>query len=205
MADTPPAKPKAPRKAASRKTAAVKASPAKAASAKPARTATAAARKPRTARKPAARAKAASSPSISARGAQAMETLKTTTGKLREQADVLTTQAAKTARSAAVTGKEKAGTAMQSLSKLIGDTARNLDEKLGNQYGDYARYAAEAIAGAAATLERKDIDELVSDARDFVRKSPAVAIGTAAIVGFVLMRLAKSAKTPAAEPGAEDA
>lgn len=192
MADTPPAKPKAPRRAATRKTTPAKAAPAKTA---------ATAAKPR-ARKAAA-AKAA--PGLSARGTQAMETLKTGTGKLREQADALKTQATKTARSAAVTGKEKAGTAMQGLSKLIGDTAGNLDEKLGSQYGDYARYAAEAIAGAAATLDRKDIDELVTDARDFVRKSPAVAIGTAAIVGFVLMRLAKSAKSPAAAPETEDA
>lgn len=189
MADT---KPKTPRKAAPRKNAAVKAAAIETA---------AAARTPRAPRKTAA-AKASTAPSITERGTQAMETLRTTSGKLREQADVLKTQASNTARSAAVTGKEKAGTAMQSLSKMIGDTASNLDEKLGSQYGDYARYAAEAIAGAAATLDRKDIDELVSDARDFVRKSPAVAIGTAAIVGFVLMRLAKSGKSSAK---AEDA
>ncbi|MBK5264559.1 MAG: hypothetical protein JJE34_04890, partial [Alphaproteobacteria bacterium] len=107
------------------------------------------------------------------------------------------------ARSAAITGKEKAGSAMQSLSKLIGDTAGSVDDKLGSQYGDYARYAAEAIAGAATALDKKDIDDLVTDAREFVRKSPAVAIGTAAIVGFVLMRLAKSAKSP--EPETEEA
>src|SRR3546814_3055485 len=74
------------------------------------------------------------------------------------------------------------------------DSANTVDEKLGNQYGDYARYAAEAIAGAATALDNKDIDDLVNEARDFVRKSPAVAIGAAAIAGFVLMRLVKPAK-----------
>ena len=175
MADTPPAKPKAPRKATPRK-ATGKTSAAK----------TPAVRKPRkTASVRAAKADTAT------RRAMAKDTLKNTTDKLLEQAEVIKTQAGKTARTAAIT---KAGSAMQNLSKLIGDTAGSIDEKLGSQYGDYARYAAEAIAGAANSLDRKDIDELVNDARDFVRKSPAVAIGTAAIVGFVLMRLAKPAK-----------
>ena len=178
MADTPPAKPKAPRKATPRK-AVGKTSAAK----------TPAIRKPRkTASVRAAKADTAT------RTAMAKDTLKNTTDKLLEQAEVIKTQAGKTARSAAITGKDKAGSAMQNLSKLIGDTAGSIDEKLGSQYGDYARYAAEAIAGAANSLDRKDIDELVNDARDFVRKSPAVAIGTAAIVGFVLMRLAKPTK-----------
>lgn len=100
-------------------------------------------------------------------------------------------QATKTARTAADAAKEKTGSAMQNLSKLISDTASTVDAKLGPQYGDCARYAAEAVAGAAKSLDEKDVDQLVGDARDFVRKSPAVAIGAAAVVGFVLMRLAK--------------
>ena len=47
------------------------------------------------------------------------------------------------------------------------------------------------MAGAAKTLDSKDVDQLMTEAPDFVRKSPAVAIGAAAVVGFVLMRLAK--------------
>ncbi|WP_088183216.1 hypothetical protein [Sphingobium sp. Z007] len=100
-------------------------------------------------------------------------------------------QAGKTAKSAAGVAKEKTGTAMQSLAKLIAETAGTVDAKLGPQYGDYARQAAESVAGAADTLDAKDVDELLGEARDFVRKSPAVAIGAAAVVGFVLMRLAK--------------
>ena len=105
--------------------------------------------------------------------------------------DPLKDQATKTARSAAVVAKDKTGTAMQSLSKLITDTAGTVDAKLGPQYGDYARQAAEAVAGAADTLDSKDVDQLMAEAKDVVRKSPAVAIGAAAVVGFVLMRLAK--------------
>lgn len=105
--------------------------------------------------------------------------------------DPIKEQAGKTAKSAAGIAKDKTGTAMQNLSKLIADTAGTVDAKLGPQYGDYARQAAEQVAGAANSLDSKDVDALMAEARDFVRKSPAVAIGAAAVVGFVLMRLAK--------------
>lgn len=109
----------------------------------------------------------------------------------KAQIDPIKEQAGKTALSAAGVAKEKTGTAMQSLAKLIADTAGTVDAKLGPQYGDYARQAAETVAGAADSLDSKDVDQLLGEARDFVRKSPAVAIGAAAVVGYVLMRLAK--------------
>ncbi len=115
----------------------------------------------------------------------------------RTQANDIKVQAGKTARAAADTAKDKTGSALQGLSKLISDTASSVDVKLGPQYGDYARYAAEAVAGAAKSLDAKDVDQLIGEARDFVRKSPAVAIGAAAVVGFVLMRLAKGSSSDA--------
>jgi len=109
----------------------------------------------------------------------------------KAQIDPIREQAGKTAKSAAGYAKDSTGTAMQSLAKLISETAGTVDAKLGPQYGDYARQAAQSVASAADTLDSKDVDQLMAEARDFVRKSPAVAIGAAAVVGFVLMRLAK--------------
>lgn len=117
------------------------------------------------------------------------------TSDWKAQAEQIKSQAAQVARNAAGTAKEKTGTAMQGLAKLISETADTVDAKLGPQYGDYARSAAETVAGAAKSLDEKDIDQLIGDARDFVRKSPAVAIGAAAIAGFVLMRLAKGSSS----------
>lgn len=109
----------------------------------------------------------------------------------REQSGTLADQAKQTARTAAATAKDTTGSALHGLAKLIAETAGTVDGKLGPQYGDYARQAAASVAGAARHLDEKDIDELTQEARDFVRKSPAVAIGAAALVGFVLMRLAR--------------
>lgn len=113
------------------------------------------------------------------------------TADWKTQADQMRTQATQAAREAADSAKAKTGSAMQGLAKLITDTAETVDARLGPQYGDYARQAANAVAGAARTLDEKDIDQLLGEARDFVRKSPAVAIGAAAVAGYVLMRLAK--------------
>jgi ElaB/YqjD/DUF883 family membrane-anchored ribosome-binding protein len=107
----------------------------------------------------------------------------------RNQAGDFAEQAKSTARDAATSAKNTTGEALAGLSKLIADTAETVDSKLGPQYGDYARKAAETVAGAAKSLDEKDIDQLTEDARNFVRKSPAVAIGAAAVVGFVLMRM----------------
>lgn len=125
------------------------------------------------------------------------DTTRSKTADWKSQADQMRTQATHAAREAADTAKAKTGSAMQGLAKLITDTAETVDARLGPQYGDYARQAANAVAGAAKTLDEKDIDQLLGEARDFVRKSPAVAIGAAAVAGYVLMRLAKGSSDEA--------
>lgn len=110
----------------------------------------------------------------------------------REEASKLFTQAGDRARGFVDTGKEKATGALDEFSTLMHDAATSVDEKLGEQYGAYARNAAEQISGFAESLRGKQVDDLVDDAREFVKKSPAVAVGIAAGVGFVVARLLKS-------------
>ena len=75
---------------------------------------------------------------------------------------------------------------------MVGDTATSLDERLGEEYGEYARRAASAIEEAANRISAKNPDELIDDTREFVRKSPGVALAGAAIIGFALVRLVKA-------------
>ena len=89
----------------------------------------------------------------------------------------------------AVEGKQVATDAIASLGKVVGDTASQIDEKLGEQYGDYARKASRTLQETSAKLESKSVDELSEDARAMVRKSPGVAVGIAAVVGFFLARM----------------
>ena len=111
---------------------------------------------------------------------------------LRDQAGNFASQAGAKMKDAATQGKDKASGALDELSSMVGDLANTLDEKVGAQYGDYARKAASAVSSAAGSIKSKDVEELIDDARTFVREKPAIAIGAAAAVGFVLTRLFKA-------------
>ena len=89
-------------------------------------------------------------------------------------------------------GLERGSTTLSNISGVVDDTVQQIEERLGPQYGDYARKASQALNRYATTLQNKDPDELVEDARELVRKSPGVALAGAAIVGFGLVRLLKA-------------
>ena len=119
------------------------------------------------------------------RRTKVVDKVKTSSNKLAEQA------AGKT-RGLVGQGLERSSEALASVSKLVGDTAAGIDERLGQEYGDYARKAAGAIDNAANSLASKSPDELIDDTRDFVKRSPGIALAGAAVVGFVLARLVKT-------------
>ncbi|MFM7405015.1 MAG: hypothetical protein ACKO1N_13210 [Erythrobacter sp.] len=89
----------------------------------------------------------------------------------------------------AVEGKQVATDAIASLGKVVSESAPQIDEKLGERYGDYARKAARSLQETSAKLEAKSVEELGEDARTMVRKSPGVAVGVAAVFGFFLARM----------------
>lgn len=113
-------------------------------------------------------------------------------GVFFDRIDELRGQASDKARDLAQAGKERATSALDSLVQTVEDAAAEIDEKLGSQYGDYARRAAEGIGNFSDSFRDKDVDELFNDARELVKRSPAVAIGAAAALGFVVARLARS-------------
>jgi hypothetical protein len=116
----------------------------------------------------------------------------TTADKFKSQFASFKSQATDKARDYAGQGVGKATDALDEAAKFLEDTARTIEEKLGPQYGRYGFSAAESVSGFAEQLRGKEVDEIVEDVRDFVRKSPAVAIGAAVGLGFVLARLAKA-------------
>ena len=170
----------------------------------------AAARKPRAAKAPEAAAPAADSKakftkaleeartSAMAFGKDAQgkaeayrEKLAASGGEWVEEAKVISGQAKERAAELAVEGKTKASDAIANIGKIVADNAGQIDEKLGVKYGDYARTAARTMQETAAKIEAKDLNELGDDAKEFVRKSPGLAIGIAAVGGFLLARLFK--------------
>ena len=112
--------------------------------------------------------------------------------RFRSGSEQLTSQAGEKARGLVSQGLERTAEALANVSKMVGDSADGIEERLGPEYGDYARRAAGAIENAANTVASKDPDELIEDSRNMVRNSPGLALAGAAVVGFVVARLLKS-------------
>jgi ElaB/YqjD/DUF883 family membrane-anchored ribosome-binding protein len=124
--------------------------------------------------------------------------------KLRSGGAQISGQATGKARDLFGQGLERSAEALGNVSRMIGDTATGLDERLGPEYGDYARRAASAIENAANNIAAKDADALIEDTRNFVRKSPTVALAGAAVVGFALARLVKTGLTGSDDDDGDD-
>lgn len=112
--------------------------------------------------------------------------------RFRSGREKLANQAGDKARGLVSQGLERASEALANVAKMVGDTAPGIDERLGEDYGDYARRAAGTIENVANSIAEKDPDELIDDTRNFVRNSPGIAIAGAAVVGFVIARLLKT-------------
>ena len=112
--------------------------------------------------------------------------------RIRSGREQLAGQAGEKARGLVTQGLERTAEALANVSKMVGDTAPGIEERLGAEYGDYARRAAGAIENAANTIAEKNPDELIDDTRNFVRNSPGIALAGAAVVGFVVARLFKT-------------
>lgn len=112
--------------------------------------------------------------------------------RLRSGRERFASQAGDKARGLVSQGLERTSETLANVAKMVGDTAPGIDERLGEEYGDYARRAAGAIEDVAGAIADKDPDELIEDTRTFVRNSPGIALAGAAVVGFVIARLLKT-------------
>ena len=124
--------------------------------------------------------------------------------RFRSGGEQLSNQAGEKARGLVSQGLERTAETLANVSKMIGDTAPGIEQRLGSEYGDYARRAAGAIENAANSVASKDPDELIEDTRDFVRNSPGIALAGAAVVGFVVARLLKTGIAAARRDNDED-
>jgi ElaB/YqjD/DUF883 family membrane-anchored ribosome-binding protein len=113
--------------------------------------------------------------------------------RIRGAGEKFTGQAGERARGLVSQGLERSSEALANVARMVGDTAPGIEERLGPEYGGYARRAASAIENAANALAEKNADELIDDTREFVRNSPGIALAGAAVVGFVVARLVKTA------------
>jgi len=129
---------------------------------------------------------------VARNGETARETGDRLVTQARDQIATLRGQAGEKLRTYADDGKGKASNLLEEFGGVLSDAARSVDERLGNQYGEYAHRAAGAVSDFAGKVREKSVDDFVDDAKEFVRKSPVVAIGIAAVAGFALVRVLRT-------------
>ena len=111
---------------------------------------------------------------------------------ISEQTATLKRQATDRVRQFAEDGKTRASDALDEVARAVEEAAAAIEDRLGEQYGSYARRAADRVSGIATTLRERDVDDLYDDARDLVRANPLVTIGATAAIGFALVRLIRA-------------
>jgi hypothetical protein len=122
---------------------------------------------------------------------QAASQAKEAAGNVIDKAKDQATSRVDQQRQTAASGVQAVAHAFRSM----GDDLRNRQE------GPVAEYAAEmghAIGGQAERLanylRQRDIRQIVSDAEDFARRSPAVFLGSAFVLGLAASRFLKSSR-----------
>lgn len=125
-------------------------------------------------------------------------------GQVKDQISTLTSQAGDRARGLADDGKSRATGLLQSIADVVADAAGSVEERLGGQYAGVGNRASDSIRSLASSLDERSVDDLIEDARSFVKRSPAVAIGIAAIVGFAVARVVRSSVSELTSGGDRD-
>ena len=69
---------------------------------------------------------------------------------------------------------------------------------IGTFAGPYIDQAAQKLSDVGATIQAKDIDEVIRDTENFARIQPAYFLGAATLIGFVAARFLKSSGAQAA-------
>lgn len=113
-------------------------------------------------------------------------------GTVKDQVSTLKNQATDRALGFADDGKRQTTDFLQNVAEIIQEAAGSVESRLGGQYAGFGHRAADQVQSLSRTIDDKSVEELVDDARAFVRRSPTVAIGVAALVGFAVSRVVRS-------------
>ncbi len=113
----------------------------------------------------------------------------TAVDRVKEEAARGKEQAYAAAATYADTGKGKAAGALTTLSGLIVEAAKMLEENFGHRAADPVRAQADKVSGAARHLETADVDQLTNELKVFAKNNPVLSVGAVAVVGFALGKL----------------
>lgn len=135
-------------------------------------------------------------PSYSSPGASSTEEL---AGEAKAQTqsikDKVLTEVSERTRSVAVDQKNRAVKSLEGTARAFHQTSENLrgeDRELAAKYVDRLADQVDRFSGY---LREKDPDDLIAEIEDSIRQRPGIALGTAAVLGFLAARFLKSSRS----------
>ena len=112
--------------------------------------------------------------------------------QVQERASDLADQAKEQVNSRLTDQIDRASTGLHSLADAVFAVERQLHDQNQPQMARLAHQAGQRVQRMSLTLAGKDLDDLVDQAEDFARRSPAAFIGAAFGLGFLATRFLKS-------------
>lgn len=91
--------------------------------------------------------------------------------------------------------RDTASRQISSVAKALEAGAGSLDEDGQERLATYTRDAADRVRRLGDEVRERDFEVMLNSARDYARENPAVIIGGAAVLGFVLSRFLKSSSS----------
>jgi len=133
-------------------------------------------------------------------GAQTSRPVGQTAGAMKEQAGSV----AESTKDFAAKASEKVASAVEEQKAAGADFVRGMAGSIRRaasefsqipQAAQYMRLAADQVDSASDAFRRRDLNQLVSDVRDFARRQPTAFFGAAILAGFAVVRFFRSNRT----------
>jgi len=97
--------------------------------------------------------------------------------------------------------KHQVSQRMVPVQTALRETAQQLRKQDQRTMGGYADRAAERVERVSGYVRETDVDQMVDEARGFARRRPAIFLGSAATLGFLVARFLKSSSQEAVSAG----
>jgi vacuolar-type H+-ATPase subunit E/Vma4 len=123
---------------------------------------------------------------------EAREGARSTMEQAKEQAARAAHEAETRTRSMIESQKGAAADSVHNVADALRKTAHQLDDQNQRMVGQLTNWAAEGLDRFSQSLRERDLGALLNQAEDVARRQPAVFIGGAVALGFVVSRFLKS-------------
>jgi hypothetical protein len=119
----------------------------------------------------------------------------------RQQAGDLANRGTEQVKSQLANQKHEASQRMVPIQSALRETGQQLRKQGQGSVAGYADQAADQVERVSGYLRETDVDEMVDEARGFARRRPAVFLGGAVALGFLVTRFLKSTSQEAGSGG----